>query len=302
VPRRGHPPSQAWQEPGPLTAQLWRRRRWVALGVLVAIVAVLVVNYRIELTPPSLQRDSAEFAAATSNVLVDFPGKSALLDVDRSVGPLVERSNVYARLGASPAVRARIAEQVGMDPTEIDIRGPYNPTALRINREPTAERRATQLRDEARRYRIRFDSERGEAVPIVLIYAQAPTVAGARELADAAANGLIGYVKQIQRRQGLADSVRLRLRQLGPSDGAMVNPGADRQIAALVFVAALLAWSSLVLIASNMRRFLASRAPQARGPTDPDARLGTSWPSGSPALFDVEVERDARLRSAGSFR
>lgn len=263
----------------PLTAQLRRLSRWIVPGLVIAVVAVIVSNYRVSLTPPSLEPDSAEFAAASTQVLVDFPEDSALLETKNPLGPLAERANVYARLAVSPAIVDLIAKEAGIPASAIDVKGPYNPYAERAQREPTAERRATQLRAERQNYRLRFDTEQFELVPLVQVYAQAPTLGAATRLADAGAAGITKYVKGVQQAEGLEAAKALRLRQLGGAKGGVVNPGVDRQIAVLVFLAAFFAWAVLVLVASNLRRFL-----RARARTIPDPRPA------SRTVFDLEHE------------
>jgi hypothetical protein len=264
----------------PLTVQLRRLGRWLAPGLLVAVLAVVATSYRIQVVPPSVEPDSAEFAAASTQVLVDFPVESVLLETESSVGPLAERANVYARLAATPAVRALIAEEAGIDSSQIDATGPYNPEAQRIVREPTAERRASQLSAEHKSYRLRFDIEQNEVVPIVLVYSQAPTVREATRLADAGAVGLSKFVTQVQEEQGVRDDERLQLRQLGSAEGGVVNPGVDRQIAILAFFGGLFAWSVLVLLAYNLLGFLRRRA---RG-------VSQQYPAGSPSASDASLE------------
>jgi hypothetical protein len=244
-----------------------RNRRWLLAGLVLALAAAYLSG-----------RSTSEFASATTQVMVDFPGESALLETNRPIGPLAERANVYARLAASPAIRVLIGREAGIDPWQIDARGPYNPDAQRIQREPTAERRASQLRAERKDYRLRFDTEQAEAVPIVLVYAQAPTVTEATNLANAGAEGLIKYVRQVQRRQGLRDSARLQLVQLGEPEGEVVNPGADRQIAILMFLAAFVAWSVLVLVLSTLRRLLSARRSAGSGGATPRDAAGHSTP------------------------
>ena len=189
----------------------------------------------------------------------------------------MERANFYARAATSAEILELIGRKAGLSPTEIDATGPYNPDTERLLREPTAERRALQLSRERQEYRLRFDTETNQDVPIVLIYALAPTVPAATKLADAAASGLRTYVQRIQVEQGLKRGASVRLRQLGAADGAVVNPGADRQIAVLVFSAALLAWSVLVLLAANLRRILAHHIQ----------RLGAPRPKASLAQVDL---------------
>jgi hypothetical protein len=274
----------------PLTVQLRRLARWLVPGLLVALMATAATSYRIQLFPPSLERDSAEYAAASTQVLLDFPGESALLDASYSVGPLAERADVYARLGAAPAVTELIAEEAGLEASQIDAHGPYNPDAQRVFREPTAERRAGQLSDEPKGYRLRFDVEESRAMPIVLVYAQAPTVEEAERLADAGAVGLSKFANRLQEEQGIDDDERLHLRQLGGAEGGVVNPGADREIAVLAFVAGLFAWAVLVLLAMNLRDLFRRRAA---GRPDPRA------PGASTVLDGSEVSLDRPLARSG---
>lgn len=233
--------------------QLWRLRRWLVVGVIVALVAAVVSAYRVSLVPPSLTPDSAEFAAASTGVLVDFPGESVVLETRNPVTPLAERAGVFARLAATPEIRELVASRAGVPAAEIDARGPYNPDAERALREPTAEKRAEQLRAERQDYHLRFDTEQNEAAPIVLVYARAPSVAAAESLANAGAWALHEYVRGVQDRQGLPPDKRLHLRTLGPAEGGIVNPNVDRQVAVLTFGAVLLLWTLIVLVVANVR-------------------------------------------------
>ena len=202
-------------EPESIAVQLSRRRAWILPGILIALVAAINSGHRIHLAPPSLERDSAEFAAASTQVLVDFPTTSSLLEVDRPLDILVGRATVYARLAASPAIVELVAREARVDPTQIDAKGPFNPNGPRDLREPVAERRATQLRAEREPYRLRFDAEEDSGAPIVSIYSQAPTVKQANRLADAGAAGLRNYVTGLQREQDIPGKRGARIRQLG---------------------------------------------------------------------------------------
>ena len=248
-------------QPESITAGLWRHRFWLIPGVLIAVLAVLLKSYTIQLVPPSLERDSAEFAAASTQVLVDFPKRSSILDIASNTDPLVDRANIYSRLAPSPAVLELIARRAGIDAALIDARGPFKPGGERLMREPTAERRATQLRGERDEYRLRFDSEPDDYIPVVNIYSTAPTVAEATRLADAAADGLRAYVARIEREDGLPADRSVRVRPLGTATGGVVNPGADRQIALLTFAATFVIWCLVVLLVSGVWRRLRNRLP-----------------------------------------
>jgi hypothetical protein len=254
------PPSTA---PESIVAQLWRHKFWIAPGILTALITTVLTAYTVSLSPPSLERDSAEFAAASAQVLVDFPERSSVLDLESSLDRLVERANVYSRLAASPAVVDLIARKAKLDPVQIDARGPYKPGSPRLEREPSAERRASQLQAERGQYRLRFDSEEDQNVPIVSVYAQAPTVEAAGRLANAATVGMREYVTQIQREEGLSPDETVRLRPLGLASGGVVNPGVDRQIALLTFMGTLVVWFMGVLLVSGLWRYMRRGSPAA---------------------------------------
>jgi hypothetical protein len=265
-----------------VVSQLWRNRLWILPGIAIALCAVIVAAYDVSLFPPSLKRDSAEYAAASTQVMVDVPGTSAIGNVDTDLTPLVERANVYSRLGPTPAVLDIIGRKAGITPSLIDAKGPYNPGGQRNFREPSAERRSTQIRAERNSYRLRFDSEEEQQVPIVSVYAEAPTTLEANRLADSAAAGLRDYVVGIQRREDVKHTEEVTLRQLGRADGGVVNPGVDRQIAMLTFISALAGWTLLVLLVSSFVRWLRDRAA-ARAPVQSEA----PWE----LIFDSEEQR-----------
>lgn len=259
----------------PLGSQIWQHRAWIAPGILVALIAAVASIYSIGIFPPSLTRDTAEFASASTQVVIDSPKPSSLTDLDRNIVPLADRANVFSRLLASPTLVALVGRKAGVPPGAIDAKGPFNVNQPRAQREPTAERRASQLRFERSDYRLRFDSEPN--LPLVTILAQAPTIAKARQMANASATALADYVEDVQSREEIPETERVVVSQLGAAEGGVVNPGVDRQIAALTFGGVLLGWSLLVLAASALlRRWRRRGAPvpsQRRfGSRQPDTR------------------------------
>lgn len=272
--------------PEPVSALLWRHRLWIVPGVLVAMLAVLFTSFNVTLSPPALERDSAEFAAASTQVLVDFPERSSILDLENTIDPLVQRASVYARLAPSPAVLALIARKAGIPASQIDAKGPYKPGSPRLEREPSAERRASQLRAEREVYRLRFDTEADQSIPIVNIYSQAPTLAEAARLADGATEGMQDYVARIQRQEGLKPNQTVRLRALGRAEGGVVNPGVDRQVAALTFAGTFVIWCSFVLLVSGLWGYLRRRSErpsvQDGGLDDWDSLLESDVPAAPP--------------------
>jgi hypothetical protein len=101
--------------------------------------------------------------------------------------------------------------------------------------EPTAERRANDITREGQVYRVTFRAEPEQ--PTITIFTQAPDADSARKLANAAAQGGAAWVRDTQQRQLVPDSRRTQLTQLGEATAGVVNSGASRIIAALVFIA-----------------------------------------------------------------
>jgi hypothetical protein len=234
-------------------ALLRRHRLWLLPGLVLALL----------LAAMSL-RDSKEFASASTVVLVDWATAPYLLDIKQSLDPLGERAGVLARLAPSPGIVDRIARRAGVDPDQITAAGPYKPGAPRTEQEPSAERRGVQLAAERDPYRLRFDSEEDRGVPIVSIIAQAPTVERAERIADSSAAALTDYVSALQSERHVPPRQRIALRGVGRADGSVVNPGVDKQVAALQFVGVLLAWTMLLVAVLRFGPALLARASAPR--------------------------------------
>ena len=99
-----------------------------------------------------------------------------------------------------------------------------------IQQEPTAGQRSSQIIGEGALYRLRF--ENNPVLPIVSVFAQAPTEAEAIALANAAPRALRTYIDEIQDRQDTPEDRRVVIRKLGDATGGVVNEGANVQIAA----------------------------------------------------------------------
>ena len=250
------------------TASLVRRYwRWLAPGLALAIAVAA-----------SSMRDSHEFASASTEVLVDWANAPYLLDVAQPLEPLAQRAGVFAQLAPSQAVVSRIGAKAGIDPSQITASGPYKPTAPVTEREPSAERRAGQLAAERDHYRLRFDSEGRQGIPIVSIIAQAPTVAGANRLANSAAASLVDYVDELERQREVPASRTVALREVAKASGSVVNPGTDIQVAGLRFTGVLLAWFMLVVavvrVGSPLRRHPSAAQAHGQAPEpEPPAAL-----------------------------
>jgi hypothetical protein len=231
--------------------KLWLRRRLVALGALIALIAALLSVYQVGIAPPSLASRTNVFATASTEILVDSPD-SAFGDLGNDLDPLNTRASVFARFLATPTAVDLIARVAKLPATAIEAQGPYDINQPLYQQEPTAEQRSSQIVGEGAVYRMRF--ENNPSIPIISVFAQAPTVEEAKRLALAAPTTLHRYVEEIQARQGTPEDDQVVITRLGQATGGVVNEGADLQIALLVFLVVLAGWCMLLIPAQTIAR------------------------------------------------
>jgi hypothetical protein len=212
---------------------LWRRRRLVALAALLAGFAALLSVYQVGILPPSLSGRTNVFATASTQLLVDTP-QSAFANTANDLTPLETRASVFARALASPAAIRLIGREAKVPPGAIEAQGPFDVNLPTIQSEPTAGKRSSEITGEGALYRLRFDNN--PILPIVSVFAQAPTSGRAIALADAVPRALGAYVKSIQAHEHTPPEQRVVIRELGSATGGIVNSSANLQIAALVFI------------------------------------------------------------------
>lgn len=223
---------------------LWKRRRLVGLGAVVAAILAFLSVYTVSLFPPKATSRTNVFATASTQILIDTPN-SAFADISDELLPLETRASVFARFLASPAAVTLIAEEAGVPADAIEAQGPYDLNLPVIQQEPTAEKRSTQIIGEGAVYRLRFDNN--PVLPIVAVFAQAPTKEEALNLANAVPRALNTYVLRLQAQQHTPAAKRVVVRKLGEATGGVVNEGANIQIAALVFFVVLGIWCLLLV-------------------------------------------------------
>jgi hypothetical protein len=230
---------------------LWRRRRLVALGALIAVAAAILSVYQVGLVPPSLTSRTNVFATASTQILVDTPD-SAFANLADDVDPLNTRASVFARFLASPVAIELIARKAKLPASAIEGQGPYEQNLPLSAQEPTAEQRSSQIVGERALYRLRF--ENNPDLPIISVFAQAPTRDEAIKLASAVPAALSAYIERIQTQQQTPANRRVEIRQLGNATGGVVNSGVNAQIATLVFIVVMVGWCMLLIPAHTIAR------------------------------------------------
>lgn len=230
---------------------LWKRRRLVALGAVIASIAATLSAFTVGIFPPTLTPRTNTFATASTQILVDTPN-SAFANLEEEVEPLNTRAAVFSRFLASPLAITLIAREAGLPANSIEGQGPYEQNLPVFEQEPTADKRSSQIIGERALYRLRF--ENNPDLPIVTVFAQAPTADGAHKLADAAPEALSSYINNIQEAQKTPAKRRVIVHQLGDATGGVVNGGANAQIAMLVFFVVLVLWCLLLIPAHTIAR------------------------------------------------
>jgi hypothetical protein len=256
----------------------------IASGLIALIAAVWSVS-TVSLLPPKLQGRELQTAGATTHVLIDLP-RSKIANRHATwnyLDTLGTRATLLARLMTSPPALEHIGRRAGVPPDGIAAVAPVTANVEGVLTEPGSEQRARELQLSVDRYRLEAHSRSDR--PIIDVYSQAPSMADAERLANAAIEGLRDYLRALAVEEGLDPSRQVRLHQLGRAQGDVVNAGMDLKIAGLTFllVFGLSCLASLVLarLLSARSRAAADSPPRSR--PSADASPGTSVTSSAAA-------------------
>jgi hypothetical protein len=228
--------------------ELLSRRRALAIGAAVALLAALMSVYRVN--GFGLQARSLQHSSASTEVFVDTPS-SVLGSVTQAIEPLQARATAYANFMASPAMLSLIGQRVGIAGDRLYAAGPVDTLVPRVVEEPTAIVRNVQITGETAPYRLNFSNDPN--LPTIGIAAQAPSTRQAVRLADAAAWALHQYVASLQASNGIPASSRVVIRQLGAATGGVSDAGISKSLASLVFIAVMVAWCVGMLVLARFR-------------------------------------------------
>ena len=219
-------------------------------------MVALATAFQVSLFPPSLESRSTEYAAASTQVLIDAGRSSPLVDLEGALDPLTTRAVLYTRLVSSDPVKARIAREAGVDPrlfmvTSSTPSGRFGAAAQASSGALPGAVPGANV--------IAFAAE--EDLPVISIVAQSDTPAHAVLLADAAARGLIDYVRALEDRQAIPLVRRVDLRQLGDAKGGIVIERPSIAKAAGVSFGLFAVWCTFLLFGVGLVRSLRAPAP-----------------------------------------
>lgn len=240
-----------------------------AICLLLAIAAALTVTYKVSILPPKLESRSLEIASARAEVLVDTP-RSSVLDLRQGSSEMERMTNRAVLIGnvmVSPPVLAYIGRRAGIPPGVIQARAPLTPDFPRPLSRTGDEPRTSDLLRSTEQYRLNVQTN--PTVPIVQIFAQAPTAAKAAALANAAVDGLQDYVADTARRQGTAPEDLVRLEPLGRAEGMVINDGIRTQLAILSFFVVFGLSSGFAVVGARVRKGWKLDGEPPAGPAAP---------------------------------
>jgi hypothetical protein len=234
--------------------ELSRLRIGAAVCLLLAVFAAVSVSYKISLLPPALGARSIELAAASTQVLVDTP-TSLVLDLGQDtndIEALTNRAVLIGNVMASPPVLTYIGRRAGIPPDAIRAVTPRTPNSPRPLATEDNRKSSHDLLASTNQYRLNIESD--PTVPVLRIYAQAPSAKAAGELANASVDGLRDYLLQVARLQGIDPRKQVRVEQLGRADGKVINASMRWQATLLTFLIVLALSAAAAIFIGRVRK------------------------------------------------
>jgi hypothetical protein len=233
-----------------------RRRLWAgAVGcVAIATLAAVWSVDQIGLLPPTLTPRSLEMATASTTIVVDTPTPS-LVDPVRdtySFKDLAHRAVLLGSVMAHGPVHAEIARAAGVPDQRLRVEAPLTPAEPRAPVDPDTQKRAGDILKSNNQYRLEVEVD--PTVPVLDVYAQAPSARQAEQLANAAFIASRTYVDELVASEQTPGDVRLVVRQLGHAKGEVINKGVQWQIAAVAFVLTLALAAALLIVVARILR------------------------------------------------
>ena len=234
--------------------ELWRMRVGLIVSLVLATVAALWSVQEISLFPPGLQARPLELSTASTRALVDTP-RSTLLNLEVNTNDfagITSRALLIANVMGSAPVREYIAQRAGVRADLIQIATPVTPDWPRPIVRADDKSAPTDIAKSPEAYRLSLLSN--PTVPVIEVFATAPSPAVAARLANGAIQGTQDYLRALALRQGIPPAQQARLQQLGDAKGGTINAGANIKVAALSFFVVLLTCSATTLFISRVRR------------------------------------------------
>jgi hypothetical protein len=216
--------------------KLWNLRAGVLVSLAIALLTAIWSSEKISLFPPKLTPRALEMGSATTHVFLDRQ-RSTLLDLRSDIYDFEQLTNRTILLGnvvANGPVRDTVAKAAGVPPDQLEIAAPLTQQQPQAVVDPKSKKSTSDLLKSNDEYRITLVAN--PTVPVLDIFAQAPDARQAAILANATADGLHAYLRQVAQSEHTPVRSQIRLVQLGRAHGEVVNPSAHWQASLLAFV------------------------------------------------------------------
>lgn len=229
--------------------ELWDYRLGFAIALVLALLAA-GRTYGGDQFPPGLSYSSSDTARAATHVLVDTP-QSTVVDLRQEtydLEGLTNRALLVSNAMASLPVREQIAKLAGVPDAAIAMTTPLNAEY------PQSVTGSQAIAGVAPPLEYRLDIQANTTVPVIDIGTEAPTEAGAKELANAAVDGLDAYLRDVARNGATPEDAQVNLIQLGRAQAVPVRDGAGIAITLFVFAFVFALVAATVLFVARLRR------------------------------------------------
>jgi hypothetical protein len=244
--------------------ELWQHRVGLVASVLLAALAALWSVGRIGVIPPSFTPRHLEISTASTRALVDTP-KSTVLDLavnTYAFTSITNRALLVGNIMASAPVRGYIARRAGLPADVLHITSPVTidfPRPLAS----ASKRKTSDILKSPDEYRLNIQAN--PTVPVVDVYATAPTPEQAQQLANGAIDGMKDYLRDLGAAQAIPDAKQVHLEQLGRAKGGVIDPGISVKVAGLSFFLVFAMASAASLLVLRVRRGWDAEAEEERG-------------------------------------
>jgi hypothetical protein len=220
--------------------RLSRLRRYsnALISTGVAVVVTVLVLCRPSLSPPALHSRVLQISAAQTTVLVDLQHSDVtdLAPSQDQLAGLATQADLVGDVMVTDPVLQDIGRIIGVSASKIEADAPVTSDVPRTVIEPDSGANALALIASPDQYKLEIQVD--PTVPVIHIYTQAPSTAAALKFAQATVQGTRQYLAQVGGARGVAAANAIRLVQLGPPSGGVVNADARVEIGLLAFIVA----------------------------------------------------------------
>jgi hypothetical protein len=214
---------------------LARLRVAVAVSVVLAAAVAIISAYRVSVFPPRLAPRGNHVAGAHTQILVDSTPPGVLANAYSSDDFMYLHAGALLLAGimVNDSLQVQIADRARLPIGEVHFSAPQAPSGAVVQQPAVRAGAPYGLAVAAR-----------PTVPILDVYAEAPTEAEAMRLVDSAFNGLHDYLLGA----GAAGTFHLRVTQLGRGSEVKTPGGPSLLHTLAVFAAAFVACCEAALL------------------------------------------------------